>query len=308
VIADAVMGLDNVLAVAGAAQGSYALVVLGLLISIPIVVWGSTQILKLVERYPAVIYFGAGILAWTAAKMILNEPMVKEVPILESALISSLFSALVIGGVLFAGLFKSQARLEANILAKLIPLKNEEISAVLPMNLGGLNMKRVLIPVDGSDNSQLALRYVINECISGPMMEVCLLNVQLKFSRHIGRFLSKQTIDEWHKERSDQILLPAQELLKNHNIPFTITHKSGDRAQIIASEAKRLHCHHIVMGTARKNSLTRFFENSTSNALIELTSIPVEIIAGKSISSLERWAVPSVGIGAIATFITAILD
>jgi hypothetical protein len=62
------------------------------------------------------------------------------------------------------------------------------------------------------------------------------------------------------------------------------------------------------MGTARKNSLTRFFENSTSNALIELTSIPVEIIAGKSISSLERWAVPSVGIGAIATFITAILD
>jgi len=93
VIADAVMGLDNVLAVAGAAQGSYALVVLGLLISIPIVVWGSTQILKLVERYPAVIYFGAGILAWTAAKMILNEPMVKEVPILESALISSLFSA-----------------------------------------------------------------------------------------------------------------------------------------------------------------------------------------------------------------------
>jgi hypothetical protein len=62
------------------------------------------------------------------------------------------------------------------------------------------------------------------------------------------------------------------------------------------------------MGTARKNSLTRFFENSTSNALIELTSIPVEIIAGKSISSLERWAVPSVGIGAIATVITAILD
>jgi YjbE family integral membrane protein len=52
VIADAVMGLDNVLAVAGASHGSYLLVVLGLLISIPIVIWGSTQILKLVERYP----------------------------------------------------------------------------------------------------------------------------------------------------------------------------------------------------------------------------------------------------------------
>ena len=66
IVADAVMGLDNVLAVAGAAQGSYLLVVLGLVISIPIVVWGSTLILKLVDKYPLVIYFGAGILTWTA--------------------------------------------------------------------------------------------------------------------------------------------------------------------------------------------------------------------------------------------------
>ena len=55
VIADAVMGVDNVLAVAGAAHGSYLLVVLGLLISIPIVVWGSTLLLKLTERFPAII-------------------------------------------------------------------------------------------------------------------------------------------------------------------------------------------------------------------------------------------------------------
>jgi YjbE family integral membrane protein len=66
VIADAVMGLDNVLAVAGAAQGSYLLVVLGLLISIPIVIWGSTLILKWVERFPAIVFLGAAVLAWTA--------------------------------------------------------------------------------------------------------------------------------------------------------------------------------------------------------------------------------------------------
>ena len=59
VIADAVMGLDNVLAVAGAAHGSYLLVVAGLVISVPIVVWGSTLVLKLVDRYPGVVYFGA---------------------------------------------------------------------------------------------------------------------------------------------------------------------------------------------------------------------------------------------------------
>ncbi len=77
VIADAVMGLDNVLAVAGAAHGSFLLVVLGLLISIPIVVWGSTMILKLVDKYPWIMYVGAAVLALTAAKMMLGEPMLK---------------------------------------------------------------------------------------------------------------------------------------------------------------------------------------------------------------------------------------
>lgn len=78
IIADAVMGLDNVLAVAGAAHGSFLLVILGLLISIPIVVWGSTIILKFIEKYPFIILVGAAVLAWTAAKMIVKEPFFKE--------------------------------------------------------------------------------------------------------------------------------------------------------------------------------------------------------------------------------------
>lgn len=77
IIADAVMGIDNVLAVAGAAHGSFLVVVLGLIISIPIVVWGSTLCLKLLERYPKLIYLGAAVLAWTAANMILSEPFIK---------------------------------------------------------------------------------------------------------------------------------------------------------------------------------------------------------------------------------------
>lgn len=74
IIADAVMGVDNVLAVGGAAQGSFALVLIGLAISIPIVVWGSTLVLKLVDRYPAITWLGAAVLGWTAAKMIGGEP------------------------------------------------------------------------------------------------------------------------------------------------------------------------------------------------------------------------------------------
>ncbi len=74
IVADALMGVDNVLGVAGAAQGALDLVVIGLLISVPIVVFGSAVVLKLVERFPVIIQAGAAVLAFTAAKMIVSEP------------------------------------------------------------------------------------------------------------------------------------------------------------------------------------------------------------------------------------------
>ena len=75
VVADALMGIDNVLGVAGAAHGSFDLVVIGLLISVPIVVFGSTLVLQLVERFPIITQAGAAVLAFTAAKMIVSEPL-----------------------------------------------------------------------------------------------------------------------------------------------------------------------------------------------------------------------------------------
>lgn len=78
VIADALMGVDNVLGVAGAAHGDFTLVVIGLLISVPIVVFGSTLVLKLVQRFPVIIQLGAAVLAFTAGKMIVNEPILAE--------------------------------------------------------------------------------------------------------------------------------------------------------------------------------------------------------------------------------------
>ncbi|MNH79014.1 Integral membrane protein TerC family protein [compost metagenome] len=76
IIADTMMGLDNVLAVAGAAHGDNLMVIIGLAISVPIMVWGSTVILKLTERFPIVITLGAAVLAWTAAKMLVDEPLI----------------------------------------------------------------------------------------------------------------------------------------------------------------------------------------------------------------------------------------
>jgi YjbE family integral membrane protein len=99
VVADAVMGLDNVLAVAGAAHGSVLLVVAGLLISIPIVVWGSTLILHWIERFPALLYLGGAVLAWTAAKMIADEPLYQDWLEARPGIRSALY-LVVVGGVL----------------------------------------------------------------------------------------------------------------------------------------------------------------------------------------------------------------
>ncbi len=76
-IADAVMGLDNVLAVAAAAHGDLVLVIIGLFLSIPIVVFGSTIVLKIMNRYPIVIWIGVALLGWTAGLMMWEEAMLK---------------------------------------------------------------------------------------------------------------------------------------------------------------------------------------------------------------------------------------
>ena len=102
VVADALMGIDNVLGVAGAAHGSMELVVLGLLISVPIVVFGSTVVLKLVQRFPMIIQLGSAILAFTAAKMIVNEPLLDAV-FDDSAVARIATYTLAVAGVLLLG-------------------------------------------------------------------------------------------------------------------------------------------------------------------------------------------------------------
>src|SRR5713101_4197420 len=77
-IADLVMSTDNVIAVAAVAKDSIALLVLGLVISIPLVIFGATILMKLMERYPIIITLGAAILGWTAGEMAVTDPAVAE--------------------------------------------------------------------------------------------------------------------------------------------------------------------------------------------------------------------------------------
>lgn len=301
VVADALMGLDNVLAVAGAAHGSSLLVVLGLLISVPIVMWGSSLVLKVVERYPGVVYVGAGVLAWTAAKMMAGEPVLKPWMSASPWLAWSLY--LVIPLVLGAGLAKNHRRLASRIHARLAAFAPRLPGAQgdRPLEEGDKTMLKVLVPIDGSPNALHAVRHVIREYQRTHDLELHLLNVQPRLSRHIGRFVSRDRRDQFYREQADQAMQPAQAALAAAQVPFH-THRvlGRDRAQSIVDTAQQLGCHHLVMGTARKNSLTRMLEDSVTARVLELTTLPVEVIAGDAVSKLERYGIPAgiaVGIG-----------
>ncbi len=75
-IADLVMSIDNVVAVAAAAMGNNVLLILGLAISIPLVIFGSTLLLKVIERFPVIVWVGAALLGWIAGELLVNDPAV----------------------------------------------------------------------------------------------------------------------------------------------------------------------------------------------------------------------------------------
>ena len=321
VVADMVMGLDNVLAVAGAAHGSYLLVILGLLISVPIVVWGSTLILHWVERFPGIVYIGAGVLAWTAAKMILSEPYLKDLFEGNGAAALLVYLALV-GTVLWGGFVKNHRKLDSRITARLAVLagqieagRNHAFNPIPDVKSGSIAatqgeeaMFKVLVPVDGSRNSEYALRHAIKEYKSNPEMEIHLLNAQPRLSRHISQFLSRKTRDSYYHDEAEKALQPARELIARFGVPCTTHVRFGAKSTAIVEEAQRLDCQRIVMATARKNSLTRMLEDSTTNKVLEKTTVPLELIAGDSISNFERYGLPAGVGGMLALLIAAALD
>jgi len=113
IIADFVMSLDNVIAIAGAAEGAggshqMPLVIFGLLVSIPIIVWGSQLVIKLMDKFPIVITLGAMLLGWIAGTMLVTDPALNAwVPMQPgdkpgtTEVLPQVYYALGIGGALF---------------------------------------------------------------------------------------------------------------------------------------------------------------------------------------------------------------
>src|SRR3990167_5501747 len=171
---------------------------------------------------------------------------------------------------------------------------------------GGNVMLKVLVPIDGSRNCQFAVKHVIKEFMNNTAMEIHLLNVQPPFSSYVARFVSRKSLHDYHRDESEKVLSPVKQMLDGFGIPYSAHAEVGERAKAITDTARRLRCDHIVMSTARKNSLTRLVESSVTNKGIELTSMPVAIIAGEEASKWERYGIPAgVGVGVALALLLA---
>lgn len=298
VVADAVMGLDNVLAVAGAAHGNFMLVVIGLLISIPIVIWGSQLILKYVERYPGIVYIGGAVLAWTSAKMIISEPLIRDYLAAYPVLVPLLYMT-IIGGVLGLGFWANYTPTRARVAGHIADAGD---AAAVPAAPG---VMRILLPVDASANSLQAVENVIARHAAGAALEVHLLHVRVPLSQYIARFLSRRDHQVYHQQEAERALAPARDMLDHSGVPYIDHVEFGDKAETIHRAAERLGVHQIVMGTARKNSITRVIEDSVTSRVLEIVEVPVEIVVGRAVSRIERFGLPA-GMSAAAAVLIAI--
>ena len=309
VIADMVMGLDNVLAVAGAAHGNFLLVLLGLLISIPIMIAGSQIILKYVQKYPVIVYIGAGVLVWTGVKMMTGEPLIKDYTAMAGHAIVLVY-AVAMGGVLGAGLWVNQSQARSRVAAHVVDLAALPAKPVraAPNNLSGENiMRKILIPVDGTASALQAVRHVVNQFLADSNMEVHLLHVRAPFSQYVSRFVAKRSRHAYHRELAEKALQSARDLLDKHGVPHASHIELGETAVVIDRVAQRLHADQIVMGTARKSTLTRLVQDSVTSKVLETARVPVEVVAGAPASWWERIGVPAtVGTALAALFMAAV--
>ena len=94
IVADAVMSLDNVIAIAAAAKGDWLLLIVGLLLSMPMIIFGSALLLRVMERFPILVTAGAGLLGWIAGELVLSDPLLEGLTAGDSGLIDEAVPAL----------------------------------------------------------------------------------------------------------------------------------------------------------------------------------------------------------------------
>ena len=142
-------------------------------------------------------------------------------------------------------------------------------------------MKRVLIPIDGSDCALRGVALVISKralYLSPDDLEIHLINVQAPFSNDISRFVSHQQIAEFHRQQSNEALQGARQMLDDAGVKYRCHIEVGNIAETITALANSLECDQIVMGTHGRGAFKELVMGSIPLKVLALTSVPVLLV------------------------------
>ena len=276
VVADAVMSLDNVIAIAGAAKGSLGLVIFGLVVSIPIIVWGSKFVLRLMDRWPIVITLGGALLGWIAGDMIATD--IALAPMIEDRIAAADWLFPIAGALLVVMIGKALAGAQKSGVARPdtgaathVPAAHAKPQPVAPV--------RLLVAVDGSDASQRAVATALARAKRAPEhFELHLLNVQKPLTRDVARHSSAADRSDYHHDEGLRALQPARALLDAQAVHYLLHIDVGNPAEVVDRYARTLDAQEIVMGTRGLGNIADALLGSTSEEVVRLASRPVLLV------------------------------
>jgi YjbE family integral membrane protein len=279
-IADLVMSVDNVIAVAAAAKGSLTLLIIGLAISIPLVIFGSTMLLKLMERWPIIITIGAALLGWVAGEMSVTDPLVKEWVDANAHYLHWVAPAagavlVVVIGKAIAARARARARAEARVPVPATAPAGE------PVKTRAVWLNRILLPVDASENAARAVKYVIAylQTLTTPeTVDIHLVNVQRPVSGDVGAFVTNESLESYHREKSEQALEGPRKILDAAGVKYSVHMLVGKPWEVISDYAGANQIDHIVMGARGLGSFTGALLGSVALGVAQLSPVPVVLV------------------------------
>jgi len=140
-------------------------------------------------------------------------------------------------------------------------------------------MRKILVPVDGSENATRALKFAIHLATENPSVELFILNIQLPIqSGLVHQFISNELIEKYHASEGGKILEPARELAKAGGVKVTSKIAVGPIGETIADYVAREKCDHVVMGTRGMGGLVNLAIGSVASKVIHIVDVPVTVI------------------------------
>ena len=276
-LADVVMSVDNVIAIAAAAKGSILLLVIGLAVSIPLVIFTSTFLLKVMERYPIIITVGAALLGWVAGEMAVHDPLVAEW--LTANMPWLLTAAPVAGAAMVVGVGKFLAsRAEAGAEERaLAEVGAEEAAAGAAKET---SMHKLLLPIDGSAASLRAVERLLDlrDWYREPL-EVHLLNVQHALHKDVGQFVAAEDVKSYFHDESEKELAAARARLDDAGIAYRHHAVVGDQvAETIAHFAREHGIGQILMCTHGRSAVADLLLGSVAKGVLQHSEVPVILV------------------------------